>query len=222
MEIQVLHKVLKANEEFAQMVRQRLAQARVLCLNLISAPGSGKTSLLEATARRLGEKLNIGVIEGDPDTTRDAERIAKTGVPVVQVNTEGGCHLDANLVYRALDSFDLQSLDLLFIENVGNLVCPVEYDLGENARVALVSTPEGHDKPAKYPKLFRTAQVIILNKIDLIDMVDFDNNQFLHDIERLNADARVISISCRTGQGLDDWFNWLGSWRAATRQAGCS
>ena len=173
MEIEVVHKVMKANEEFAQMVRERLGQEGVVALNLISAPGSGKTSLIEATAGSLKDSLRFGVIEGDPDTTRDAERIAVFGVPVMQINTAGGCHLDANLVHRSLDSFDLATLDLLFIENVGNLVCPVEFDLGENARVAVVSTAEGHDKPAKYPKLFRTAELVVLNKVDLLDFTDF-------------------------------------------------
>ncbi|MCS6861734.1 MAG: hydrogenase nickel incorporation protein HypB, partial [Abditibacteriales bacterium] len=135
-EVRVVHKIMQANDEFAEMNRTRLQEAGVVALNLISAPGSGKTALIEAAIRALGDQLNIGVIEGDPDTTRDAERIMRLGTPVVQINTAGGCHLDAHLVHRALDSFDLESLDLLFIENVGNLVCPVEFDLGESERVA--------------------------------------------------------------------------------------
>ena len=209
MEIEVVHKVLKANDEFALMVRNRLAQEDLPALNLISAPGSGKTSLIEATAERTKGQLTFGVIEGDPDTTRDAERIARHGVPVVQINTEGGCHLDANLVHSCLDRFDLKVLDLLFIENVGNLVCPVEFDLGESCRVALVSTAEGHDKPAKYPKLFRTADLVVLNKIDLLEFVDFDEQQFQTDLDRLNPQHRLIRTSCRTGEGLDEWLDWL-------------
>ncbi len=209
MEVRVVHKVLKANEEFAVMVRERLQEANVVALNLISAPGSGKTSLIEAAIRTLGDTLRIGVIEGDPDTTRDAERIAPLGVPVVQINTAGGCHLDANLVYHALDDFELAALDLLFIENVGNLVCPAEFDLGESGRVAVVSVPEGHDKPAKYPKLFHTANLVVLNKTDLLPFVDFDESQFRHDLERLNPDLPLLKVSCRTGEGVAEWSEWL-------------
>lgn len=208
-EVRVVHKIMKANDEFAAMIRARLQEAGVVALNLISAPGSGKTSLIEAAIRALGNRLKIGVIEGDPDTTRDAERIARLGTPVVQINTAGGCHLDANLVHRALDSFDLKSLDLLFIENVGNLVCPVEFDLGESGRVAVVSVPEGHDKPAKYPKLFHTANVIVLNKTDLLPFVDFNEAQFQHDLEHLNPDLPMFKVSCRTGEGVDEWCEWL-------------
>jgi hydrogenase nickel incorporation protein HypB len=209
MEIRVVHKVLKANDEFAHMVRQRLQAAGVLALNIMSAPGSGKTSLIEATIRSLRDHVRIGVIEGDPATTRDAERIARLDVPVVQINTDGGCHLDANLVYRTLDAFDLAQLDMLFIENVGNLVCPVEFDLGETNRVAVVSVPEGDDKLAKYPKLFHMSDVVLLNKIDLLPYVDFDESKLRHDLARLNPDLPFIKISCRSGEGLAQWNTWL-------------
>lgn len=210
MEVRVVHKVLKANEEFAQMVRERLGEAGVVALNLIGAPGSGKTSLIEAALRGLKERLRLGVIEGDPETTRDAERIAHLQAPVVQINTAGGCHLDAHLVYRALEALPLASLDLLLIENVGNLVCPVEFDLGESGRVAVVSVPEGHDKPAKYPKLFRTAQVVVLNKVDLMPFVDFDEGQFRSDLARLlNPGVPLLKVSCRTGEGVGEWVRWL-------------
>ena len=211
MEINVVHKVMKANEEFAQMVRERLKKENIPALNLISAPGSGKTSLIEEAIRVLSGILRIGVVEGDPDTTRDAERIASAGAPVVQINTVGGCHLDSNLVYRALDDLDLNALDLLLIENVGNLVCPVEFDLGETGRVAVVSVPEGHDKPAKYPKLFRTADMVVLNKIDLLPYVDFDEIQFHRDLERLNPDLSLLKVSCRTGEGVTEWTQWLNA-----------
>jgi hydrogenase nickel incorporation protein HypB len=208
-DIRVVRKVLQANDEFACTVRQGLQAAGVVALNVISAPGSGKTSLIEAAIRSLGNRLRIGVIEGDPDTTRDAERIARLDVPVVQINTAGGCHLDASLVSRALDHFDLSQLDLLFIENVGNLVCPVEFDLGESGRVAMVSVPEGHDKPAKYPKLFYTAHLVVLNKTDLLPFVDFDTTLFRHDLERLNPKLPVLNVSCRTGAGVVEWSEWL-------------
>jgi hydrogenase nickel incorporation protein HypB len=200
---------MDANDEFARMVRELLTAKGVTAFNLLSAPGSGKTSLIEATAKRLKGSPRFGVIEGDPETSRDAERVARCDIPVVQINTDGGCHLDANLVHSCLDSFDLDNLDFLFIENVGNLVCPVEFDLGETARVAVVSTAEGHDKPAKYPKLFRTANVVVLNKIDLIQYVDFDENQFRTDLEKLNPGLPVIRTSCRTGEGVDEWLKWL-------------
>lgn len=209
MEVHIVHKVLKANDEFAQTVRQRLQAAEVLALNIMSAPGSGKTSLIEATIRSMRDHVRIGVIEGDPAPTRDAERIARLDVPVVQINTDGGCHLDANLVYRALDAFDLAQLDLLFIENVGNLVCPVEFDLGETKRVAVVSVPEGDDKQAKYLKLFHMSDVVLLNKVDLLPFVDFDENKLRRDLARLNPDLPFIKISCRSGEGLARWNTWL-------------
>lgn len=209
MEIHVVQKVMKVNDEFAAANRARFEAAGVVVLNLISAPGSGKTTLIERAIEALGESVRIGVLEGDPDTTLDAERIARHGVPVTQIQTAGGCHLEAHLVRRALDNFDLDGLDLLFIENVGNLVCPVEFDLGESGRVAVVSTPEGHDKPAKYPKLFRTADVVVLNKTDLAPHVDFDRARFDGYIAGLNPEVEVISASCRDGAGLERWFAWL-------------
>jgi hydrogenase nickel incorporation protein HypB len=209
MQVHVIERVLKANDEFAQLIRSRLEPEGVMALNLISAPGSGKTSLIEAAIRALDKRLRMGVIEGDPDTTRDAERIAALGTPVVQINTAGGCHLEAHLVHRALEDFDLSALDMLIIENVGNLVCPVEFDLGEARRVAVVSVPEGHDKPAKYPKLFRKADLVVLNKIDLLPYVDFDESQFRSDLEKLNPDLLILRVSCRTGEGVADWVGWL-------------
>ena len=207
--IRVVRQVLQANDACAALVRQRLQEAGVVALNVMSAPGSGKTSLIKAAIRTGGDQRRIGVIEGDPDTTRDAERIARLGVPVVQINTAGGCHLDANLVWRALDHFDLAQLDCLFIENVGNLVCPVEFDLGESGRVAIVSVPEGHDKPAKYPKLFYTADIVVLNKIDLLPFVDFDTAVFCSDLQRLNPQLPLLKVSCQTGEGMTEWPAWL-------------
>lgn len=209
MEIRVVEKVLKVNDELAQAVRDRLRPLGVATINMISAPGSGKTSLIERAVQALEGVRRVSVIEGDPDTTLDAERIAATGAPVVQINTAGGCHLEANLVLRALGQLDLAAGDLLVIENVGNLVCPVSFDLGEDKRVAVVSVTEGHDKPAKYPKLFRCADLVILNKIDLLPYVDFDNARFREYVEKLQPGVTVLEVSCRTGQGIEAWAAWL-------------
>ncbi len=209
MEIKVVKRIMEANEQHAEVIRRRLREAGVVALNLISAPGSGKTSLIEAAIHNLEGRVRIGVIEGDPDTTRDAERIARLDVPVVQINTEGGCHLEATMVLRALEEIEVDSLQLLFIENVGNLVCPVVFDLGETYRVAVVSAAEGHDKPAKYPALFRTAQVTVLNKVDLIPYLDFDEEQFTSDVRRLNPEMPILRVSCRTGEGVSEWTEWL-------------
>jgi hydrogenase nickel incorporation protein HypB len=217
MEIHVVQKVMKLNDEIAARVRTRLGQAGVMAVNLISAPGSGKTALIEAALKEIGRSLRIGVIEGDPETTLDAERVARFEVPVVQIQTAGGCHLDAHLVERALDNLPLDNLDLLLVENVGNLVCPVEFDLGESRRVAVVSVPEGQDKPAKYPKLFRMAHLVVLNKLDLAPHVEFDLERFNAYVRALNPDAPIVQTSCRTGAGIGAWCDWLR--RAAPARA---
>lgn len=209
MEINVVQRVLKVNDELAADVRGRLAEAGVLALNIMSSPGSGKTTLIEKTLAAIGSSIRVGVIEGDPETALDAERIAQYGVPVTQIETAGGCHLEANLVKRALEGFELDKLDLLIIENVGNLVCPASFDLGENAKVVMVSTTEGHDKPAKYPNMFRKADVIVLNKMDLLPYVDFNFEKFRNYVHQLNPDAPLIDISCSTGEGLDAWLLWI-------------
>lgn len=209
MEIPVVEKVLKLNDDIASRVRMRLDEHDVFALNLISAPGSGKTTLLEQSFAALQEEYSVAVIEGDPDTSLDAQRIAKHNVPVVQIETAGGCHLEANLVDNALNSFELNDVDVLFIENVGNLVCPCSFDLGEHTRIGLVSTPEGHDKPAKYPRLFKEAEVVILNKIDLIPHLNFDRDIFRGYMAQLNPSATIIELSCTTGEGLDEWIDWL-------------
>lgn len=209
MEINVVHRVLKLNDEFAASVRARLNEHGVTSFNLISAPGSGKTALLEETIQRWDDRGRLAVIEGDPDTTLDAERIQRQGAKVTQINTEGGCHLEANLVQRALDDFDLDSVDLLFIENVGNLLCPAGFDLGERFRVGMVSVTEGADKPAKYPKLFRACDLVVLNKADLLPHVDFDMDFFTHTVQCLNPGVPMLTVSCKTGQGIDEWMDWL-------------
>lgn len=211
MKVHVVQKVMRANDEHAETVRKRLREAGVIAVNIMSAPGSGKTSLIEAAlAHRPGESA-IGVIEGDPETSLDAERIAPFGVPVVQIQTSGGCHLEAHLILRALDNFDLPKIRLLIIENVGNLVCPVEFDLGETYRVAVVSVPEGHDKPMKYPNLFRRADAVVLNKIDLIPYVNFDKARFEDSLEKLNPNLSHFETSCTSHAGVNQWAEWLRS-----------
>jgi len=209
MEINVVQKVLKVNDELAEEVRVELSRAGVVALNMMSSPGSGKTTLIEKTLEAVQDSIRIGVIEGDPETSLDAERIARYNVPVTQIETAGGCHLEANLVKRALTNFNLADLDLLIIENVGNLVCPASFDLGESAKVVMVSTTEGHDKPAKYPNMFRKADVIILNKMDLLPHVDFDFEKFRAFVHQLNPAAPLIDMSCTTGEGIDAWLLWV-------------
>ena len=178
-------------------------------LNMISSPGSGKTTLLERTLEALQDTYNMAVIEGDVATDHDARRLQRFNAPIVLINTEGGCHLTAASIDRALQELDLDALDLVFIENVGNLVCPSGFDLGEHAKIAVVSTAEGDDKPAKYPLLFRQTKCVILNKIDLLAHVNFDRQQFYQYLHRLNAEAPVVETSCTTGEGLQTWFDWL-------------
>lgn len=200
-------RILRANDQVAKENRERLVS--LLTLNLISSPGAGKTTLLEKTIVGLRGQVNIGVIEGDIYTTRDAERIAGQGVDVVQVNTSGLCHLDANMIGRALNELDLQNLDLVVIENVGNLVCPAEFDLGEDFKVALLSVAEGGDKPAKYPLVFRQSQAVIINKIDLLPFSDFDLAAVTEEIKTINPELQFFVLSARTGEGMEAWLEWL-------------
>lgn len=207
MQIPVVRKVLEANEQQAEQLRQILRQ--ILTLNLISSPGSGKTSLLEATLKALANKYNVAVIEGDLQTDNDARRVAATGARAVQIETQGICHLDSNFVATALKELDLSGVDLLFIENVGNLVCPVEFDCGEDAKIAILSVTEGADKPEKYPQLFSLAKALILNKIDLLPYVDFDLEYAKKTALHLNRDLQIFEVSCKTGQGLEKWLDFL-------------
>lgn len=209
MEIKVLRNVMEANDEIAMQTRNLLHEKNVLAFNLIGSPGSGKTSLLERTIERLKPQLSIAVVEGDIATTRDAERIARLDVPVVQLHTDGECHLHANLVHRSLSELNLEDIDILFIENVGNMVCPVEFDIGEFAKIGVLSVPEGDDKPLKYPLLFRKSGCIVLNKIDLLPYVDFDRARFYSDIENIDSNLKVIEVSCKTGEGIEDWVIWI-------------
>ena len=209
MEIPVVRNVLEANDRMAARLRDEFKRCGVLALNLISSPGSGKTSLLERTLRDMGSEFRMAVIEGDPQTDNDARRVAATGAAAVQINTDGGCHLDSNMVLAALEALDLEHLDILFIENVGNLVCPVEFDCGEDAKVALLSVTEGDDKPEKYPQLFRLARALVLNKADLLPYVDFDMEKAVQRARALNDELALFELSCRDGQGLENWYNWL-------------
>jgi hydrogenase nickel incorporation protein HypB len=205
--IDLEERLLARNDHLASHVREWLAGIDVRAYNLMSSPGSGKTTLLERTVRELG--LPCSVIEGDQETTFDADRIRASGVRAVQVNTGAGCHLDAVMVRRALSELDPAAGSVVFIENVGNLVCPGLFDLGENGRVVIMSVTEGEDKPLKYPHLVRTGDVVLLNKVDLLPYLDFDRDRFLRCLRQVNPHAPVLEVSARTGDGLTDWYGWL-------------
>jgi len=201
--------ILDRNQNKANEVRNLLTSKGVLMVNIISSPGAGKTTLLERTCEELGGKFRIGVIEGDITTDRDAQRLKKYDIPIVVINTEGGCHLDSHSISKVLDSFDLRNLDVLFVENVGNLICPSQFDLGEAFKLAIVSTTEGDDKPGKYPMLFREARAVLLNKIDLIPYTNFNSGSFKSDLKKVNAQVPLFEISCTKGDGLKEWYEWI-------------
>jgi hydrogenase nickel incorporation protein HypB len=209
--ITVERKVLEKNDEVARLNRVHFAHNRTFVINLVSSPGSGKTSILERTIAVLRERLKLAVIEGDVQTSLDAERIAVLHVPVVQIVTNGGCHLDAKLVQDALGGIDLAGVRLLIIENVGNLVCPSGYDLGEAMKVVVASTTEGDDKPLKYPAMFRNASVLIINKIDLLPYVSCNLEALRGNALKINPALRIFETSCTTGAGIDEWCRWLES-----------
>jgi hydrogenase nickel incorporation protein HypB len=201
--------VLEKNDELAAKNRKLFQHHGTFVLNIVSSPGSGKTSILERTLEHLKSKLRVAVIEGDVQTDFDAQRVAKFGVPVVQIITNGGCHLDAKLVQDALSNVDLKGIQLLVIENVGNLVCPANYDLGEHVKVVVASTTEGDDKPLKYPSMFRNASVLLVNKIDLIPYINCNINELKNNALRINPALNVFETSCTTKQGIDLWCAWL-------------
>jgi hydrogenase nickel incorporation protein HypB len=201
--------LLAKNDHLAAHNREWLATRQVTVINLMSAPGSGKTTLLERTVGDLGSELTLGVIEGDQETLVDAQRIKATGCPVVQINTGAGCHLDADMTARGLASLDPTPGSLVIIENVGNLVCPALFDLGESARAVIVSTTEGPDKPLKYPQMFIGAQVVVINKVDLLPYLDVTLDQLVASVRAVNPSARLIAISATRGDGLDEWYQWL-------------
>jgi hydrogenase nickel incorporation protein HypB len=209
MNIPVVENILNANDQIASANRADFETAGVFVLNLMASPGAGKTSFILATLDRLSPKLRPGVIEGDLASRIDADTIGARGVPVVQINTGGGCHLDAPMIRTALSELPLAQLDLLFIENVGNLVCPANFALGADRAVVIASVSEGHDKPFKYPGIFASADVIILNKIDLLDVFNFDLDYFRRGLEMVNPNAPCFNLSCRTGAGMKEWITWL-------------
>ena len=213
--IKLEKKVLSRNDILAEELRTLFKDKGIAVMNMVSSPGSGKTSLLEKTLGSLSKELSIGVIEGDIQTENDALRIAATGVPVHQIQTGGACHLEADMVRRALDHFDLDSLDLMIIENVGNLVCPSAFDLGEGMRVSLISVTEGDDKPLKYPAMFHSADVMVINKMDLLPYCDFSVEKVIQNARSLKPGIRILETSCRTGDGLDEWSSFVKEFTAS-------
>jgi hydrogenase nickel incorporation protein HypB len=209
MEIKVMKNILDANDSLAGENRDCFRKRKITAVNVMASPGSGKTSIILKIIEGLGREIGISVIEGDIASSIDAETIEKLGIPVVQINTSGGCHLDANMIQAAVKDLEIRDNSLLFIENVGNLVCPSAFDLGENLKLIVASVPEGHDKPYKYTSMFELADVIILNKTDLMPYIDFDKESFYKGIRQLNAKAPVFEISCRTGYGVKEFLKWL-------------
>ena len=209
MKVQIVKDILSANEQIAQENRRLFDEKGIFVLNIMAAPGAGKTSLIECIIESLRGRLRIGMIDGDVASTIDADRIARMGIPAVQINTGGACHLDANMVRVALPRLSLDGTDLLLVENVGNLICPTGFALGENLKVMIASTPEGADKPYKYPGMFSVVDVLMLNKVDLLPLLDFDLDYFRRGVEALNPDVAFFPISCKTGEGVQEWVDWL-------------
>lgn len=209
MEIEVNAGILSLNDQLALENKKQFEVNNLLVINVMGSPGAGKTTVLEKTIDGLVDTLKLAVIEGDIYTSKDAQRIEKHGVPVKQINTGGACHLDAKMVSGVLADFDLASLDLLIVENVGNLVCPVEFSLGEDMKIAVLSITEGDDKPMKYPLIFRESTAVVLNKVDLVDFTDVDMDALRRDIAKINPAIKVFEVSARTGQGLTEWTEWL-------------
>ncbi len=217
--VEVLKSLLDANDHQALHNREHFARHNALAVNLMSSPGAGKTALLEATIDALGDGVRIAVIEGDLETENDAERIRAKGVPAVQISTGSACHLDAHMVHDALHELAIDGVDIIFIENVGNLVCPASFDLGQHRNVTLLSTPEGHDKPAKYPVMFRAADLVLVTKADLLPVLDdFDPAYAESCLRQLASEAPVVEVSARKGSGLDVWLDWLQAELAALRE----
>lgn len=217
--VNVGKRILSANERYAKMNSQLLIEHKQLCLNMISSPGSGKTTLLARTISDLKDEVKIGVIEGDIQTDIDAERIRATSAPAIQIETEGACHLSAAQVNNALQRLPLDKLDVIFIENVGNLVCPSAFELGENGKIVVLSVAEGDDKPIKYPGIFAKARVLLVNKIDFLNgsLVDFDLDRVMTDAKRLNPGIEIFPVSAKTGEGMQRWYDWL---KGQAHQAG--
>lgn len=211
MKVKVVTQILEANDRIAEENRKIFDKSGVYVINIMSAPGAGKTSLLEKTIKEISGKTKIGVIEGDIAGSDDAKRIKNLGIPVVQINTGGACHLDANMIREAIDGFPLKGLDLLIIENVGNLVCPAEFKVGEDIKVMLLSITEGDDKPLKYPLMFQESSALVLNKIDLLPYTNADIGKIKKNSLSLNPKLKIFEVSCKTGEGISKWVKWLQS-----------
>ena len=209
MKVKVVTNILVANERIAAENKKIFEEAGVYVINIMSGPGAGKTSLLERTIKEIDGKISIGVIEGDIAGTDDAQRIDNLGIPVVQINTGGACHLDANMIREVMDELPIKDLDILFVENVGNLVCPAEFKLGEDMKIMLLSIAEGHDKPLKYPLMFQESSALLLNKIDLLPYTNADLGKIKKDSLSLNPKLKIFDISCKTGEGISEWVKWL-------------
>ena len=214
MKVKVVSRILEANDRIAEENHRRFKDAGVYVMNLMGAPGAGKTTLLERTIQALKQHLKIGVIEGDIVGSDDAERIGALNIPVVQINTGGACHLDANMISEVLSELPLKELDLLIIENVGNLVCPAEFNVGEDIKMMVLSIAEGHDKPLKYPLMFQESSALVLNKIDLLPYMNTDINKVRRDSLALNPKLKIFEVSCATGTGIDQWAQWLSGLRS--------
>jgi hydrogenase nickel incorporation protein HypB len=212
--IEIEQNILGKNDQYAQQNRRLFTEQGILTLNLVSSPGSGKTTLLTRTLSDLKDEFSLSVIEGDQETAHDAERIRVTGVPAIQINTGKGCHLDAHMVGHALETLKPSDAGILFIENVGNLVCPAAFDLGEAHKVAILSVTEGEDKPIKYPDMFHAADLMLLNKIDLLPYLEFNVEKCIEYARRVNPGIQVLQVSATSGEGMEDWYQWL----RATRQ----
>ena len=209
MHIDVKEPILKKNDEIAASLRQRFAENHVYVVDLLASPGARKTSVILSTIDALRDEFNIAVIEGDIASTVDSEKIKAQGIPAVQINTGGACHLESNMITRAVDVLNLELLDLIIIENVGNLVCPTDFDLGENAKVMILSVPEGDDKPLKYPGIFQVSEAVILNKVDTLPVFDFDQDAFEASVRQLNPNAPIFPVSATKGDGVEEWATWL-------------
>jgi hydrogenase nickel incorporation protein HypB len=209
MKVPVVRNVLEANEQLARENQVRFREKGLLVLNLMSSPGAGKTTLLERTVDALKDRIRIGVIEGDIQSTYDAEKIAQHGVPAVQINTDGGCHLDSRMIQAALPEFDLNNLDLLVVENVGNLVCPAEFDVGEDYKVMILSVTEGDDKPLKYPLMFSKSSVLLINKVDLLPYINTSVEKIRQVALEINPHLEIFEVSCQNQTGLEPWFEWI-------------
>jgi hydrogenase nickel incorporation protein HypB len=221
MKVTVVKNILEANERIARQNREIFDQKGLLVMNLMSSPGAGKTSLLERTIDALKDDLRIGVIEGDIQSSQDAERIARKGVPAVQINTGGACHLDGNMIRDTFGEINLDALDLLVVENVGNLVCPAEFKLGEDFKAMILSVAEGDDKPAKYPLMFHESSVLVVNKIDLLPYVDCSVDRIRKESLKINPHLTIFEVSCKTGEGIAAWADWLKA-RVRERKRSCA